>query len=172
MLPTLLSLYPLVILKTQSERNSHSLPLSSWDLNLFCRVFQKFLKFLPYRKLSGRSHHFLTNSSGRHNELFRKTRLLLHQSQYILLDNYELHQVKNLISFTEFISTSPGIQGKIKKCQNLKDISYIAGNHNFDITPSTLRSLKNDLSAPYWPWINIKKILWLNRNKILVFLSI
>ena len=61
-------------------------------------------------------------------------------------------QIHNLITFVELISTSSSIQVKVKRCQNFKEICLLAENYDFDIKPSTLFYLKDDLAAPYWPW--------------------
>lgn len=74
-------------------------------------------------------------------------------------------QVQNLSAFTELISTSPSIQRKVKICQNFKEICLLAKNYDFDIEPSTLRYLKDDLGAPYWPWTKTRKILFLELTK-------
>ena len=67
-------------------------------------------------------------------------------------------QINELITFAELISTSSSIQEKVKRCQNFKEICLLAENYDFDIEPSTLRYLKDDLAAPYWPWTKTRKI--------------
>ncbi len=74
-------------------------------------------------------------------------------------------QIQDLITFTELISTSPSIQGKVKICQNFKEICRLAKNYDCDIEPSTLRHLKDDLGAPYWPWTKTRKGLFLELTK-------
>ena len=71
-------------------------------------------------------------------------------------------QINELITFAELISTSSSIQEKVKRCQNFKEVSLLAENYDFDIKPSTLSYLKDDLAAPYWPWTKTGKILSLN----------
>ena len=126
-----------------------------WDL--FDQTAFLARKYLFYKQPGRSIQRILTSfTQTSHSPLKKISLWYRNRIPYSMLKS---SQIQNLSTFAELISTSPSIQRKVKICQNFKEICLLAKNYDCDIEPSTLRYLKDDLGAPYWPWTKTRKIL-------------